>query len=182
MTDVDRSQQRSRWTLALVSLNFAMFLVLFIGLGFFVWRSLALISRLETNLLEVERQVAQVQKRVRALDIDSVMGDLIENAKQSMGKSIQATLEQANFNSSVQQMAQRIDNTQARIEQVSESVRSMNARLQKIDAEHLAQRVSYSILKNLGDGFTNAAESRQQAEEGRQLKGEATGPGSVPPR
>jgi hypothetical protein len=167
MADSEQGQRRDQWTLALVSLNFLMFLILFSGLGFLVWRSLGLISQLERNLGKVEQTMVQVQHRIDTLDVDAAMNRLMANATQRVGQSIQTSLDQANFGGSLAGMTQRMENVQARIDQIGEAVRAANARLREIDPDTLAQQVSYNILKNLGDGLRAAAESRRMPAQGQ---------------
>ena len=161
MAEIEQLQQQNHRTFILVGLNFIMFLILFSGLGYVSWQSSMLISKLETDLEKIERAVVQFQEKIQHMDLDALMGKVMESAKDNMGDSIRTALTQSDFGGSLSNLAEKVEDAQNKLERVSEAVQEANDKLQKIDTEQLAQLVSYSILKGLGDGFTNAAESNK---------------------
>ena len=161
MTEIEQLQQQNHRTFILVGLNFIMFLILFLGLGYVAWQSSILISKLEGNLTKVEQAVERFQARIQQVDFDTVMDKALTNARDNMGDSVRAALSQSEFGSALTNLGERVDQANDRLEQIGDAVKNANKKLQEIETEQLAQLVSYNILKGLGDGFTQAAESRK---------------------
>ena len=161
MTEIEQLQQQNHRTFILVGLNFIMFLILFLGLGYVAWQSSILISKLEGNLNKVEQAVERFQARIQQVDFDTVMDKALTNARDNMGDSVRAALSQSEFGNALTNLGERVDQANDRLEQIGDAVKNANKKLQEIETEQLAQLVSYNILKGLGDGFTQAAESRK---------------------
>ncbi len=161
MAEIEQLQQQNHRTFVLVCVNFIMFLILFSGLAYVSWKSSMLISKLETDLEKVERAAVQFQDKIQHMDLDALMGKVMESAKENMGDSIRTALNQSDFGGSLNNLAEKVENTQDKLERISEAVQEANNKLQKIDTEQLAQLVSYNILKGVGDGFTKAAETNK---------------------
>ena len=161
MNEIEILQQQNHRTLVLVRVNFAMFLILFFGLGNLIWQSTTLISRLEQDLDKVQQAVVRFQDKIQRMDAETVMGKVMDKTKEAMGDSLKAAIHQSDFGSSLSNIANKVENTQEKIEQVRETIEVASEKLRTIDAEQLAQAVSYNILKNLGEGFTSAAENNK---------------------
>ncbi|MFC1665799.1 hypothetical protein ACFL17_09280 [Pseudomonadota bacterium] len=161
MQEIEQLQQQNRSTLILVGLNFVMFLILFFGLGYLIWQSSTLISKLEQDLQKVEQAVVLFQDRIQGADFDSLMTKVLDKTKVNMGESIKTAINQSDFGSSLHNMTEKIDTAQDKLERVGEAINVANEKLRKIDTEQLAQTVSYNILKGLGDGFTKAADNNK---------------------
>ena len=168
MAEIEQLQQQSHRTFLLVCLNFVMFLILFLGLGYVAWQSSTLISKLEMDLGKVEQAVGQFQSRIQQIDVDTMMIKVMDSTKENIEDSIKSAINQSNFSGSLGSLTEKVDTTQDRLEQIVEAVREVSGKLQKIETEQLAQAVSYNILKGLGDGFTKAAESNQPSLENRE--------------
>ena len=168
MTELQLLQQQYHRTFILVGLNFIMFLVLFSGLGYVAWKSSTLIANLENDLTRVEHAVGQFQAKVQQVDFDTVMDKVLDNAGIKMGDSVKAALSQSEFGSSLTNLAERVDQVHDRLESISEAVKKANETLHKIGTEQLGQLVSYNILKGLGVGLTQAAESNKPLIETRE--------------
>ena len=168
MTEIEQLQQQNHRTFILVGLNFIMFLVLFFGLGYVAWKSSTLISKVEDDLNKFEHAVGQFQARVQQVDLDTVMEKMLANARDKMGDSVKAALSQSEFGSSLTNLTERVDQAHDRLGSIGEAVKKTNEKLHKIDTKQLAQLVSYNILKGLGDGFTQAAESNKPLHESRE--------------
>ena len=168
MTEIEQLKQQNHRTFILAGLNFIMFLVLFFGLGYVAWQSSTLISKLEDDLNKVEQAVGQFQARIKQVDFDTVMDRVLADAKDNMGDSIRTALRQSEFGSSLNNLAERVDQAHDKLESVGEQFRQANEKLQKIETERIAQLLSYSILKGLGTGFTQAAESNKPMLDGRE--------------
>ena len=161
MTEIEQLQKQNHRTFILVGLNFIMFLILFFGLGYVAWQSSALISKLEGDLNKVEQAVGQFQARIQQVDFDTVVNKVLANARDDMGDSVRAALTQSEFGNALTNLAERVDQAHDRLEHIGDAMKEVNRKLQEIETEQLAQLVSYNILKGLGDGFTQAAESKK---------------------
>lgn len=168
MNEIEQLQQQNHRTFILVGLNFIMFLILFLGLGYVAWQSSALISKLEGDLNKVEQAVGQFQARVQQVDFDTVVDKALANARDNMGDSVSAALNQSEFSNALSNLAERVDQARDRLEHLGNAMKEVNRKLQEIETEQLAQLVSYNILKGLGDGFTRAAEAKKPLLENRE--------------
>ena len=168
MNEIEQLQQQNHRTFILVGLNFIMFLILFLGLGYVAWQSSALISKLEDDLNKVEQAVEQFQARIQQVDFDTAVDKVLANARDSMGDSVRAALNQSEFGNALTNLAERVDQAQDRLEHLGDAMKEVNRKLQEIETEQLAQLVSYNILKGLGDGFTQAAEAKKPWLENRE--------------
>lgn len=163
MTENEYLRQQNQRTLILVSINFVMFLILFSGLGYVAWKSSTLITKLETDLAKAEQAVVRFQGKLEHLDIDTLMAKVMQGAKENLGESVKTALNQSDFGGSLSNLSEKVENAQGKLERISTAVQEANDNLRNIDTEQLAQLVSYNMLKGLGEGFTNAAESRKPA-------------------
>ena len=168
MTEIEILQQQNHRTFILVGLNFIMFLVLFFGLGYVAWQSSTLIAKLESDLNKVEHVLGQFQTKVQQVDFDTIMDKVLANTTDKMGDSVKAALNQSEFGGSLTNLVERVNQAHDRLESIGKSVKEANEKLHKIETEQLAQLVSYNILKGLGAGFTQAAESNKPLFETRE--------------
>ena len=53
----------------------------------------------------------------------------------------------------------KIQSVEEKLQQTSTAIREINAELKRVGGDHFAQQVSYNLLKGLGDGLIQAAES-----------------------
>jgi DNA repair exonuclease SbcCD ATPase subunit len=161
MTEITQLQQKNDRMFILISLNFTMLFILFCGLGYILWQSNRLINDLKSNLQTAEQSIAEIKDRVQQIDVDTAMDRIMTSAAGKIESSIKDALQQSELISPLQTLSEKVDNTQERLSRVSESLSEINSSLQKIDTEQLARMVSYNMLKGLGDGFSQAAESRK---------------------
>ena len=109
MTEIEQLQKQNHRTFILVGLNFIMFLILFLGLGYVAWQSSALISKLEGDLNKVEQAVGQFQARIQQVDFDTVVDKVLANARDDMGDSVRAALTQSEFGNALTNLAERVE-------------------------------------------------------------------------
>ena len=163
MSDITQLKQKNDRMFILICLNFSMLFVLFCGLGYVLWESNKLVNSLKSGLQTAEQTVADLKVRVQQIDVDEAMDRMMASAAGRIEESIKGALQQSDIISPLQNLSEKVENTQERLEQAGDSLREINDKLQKIDTEKMAQLVSYNMLKGLGDGFTQAAESRKTA-------------------
>lgn len=161
MADIDHIASKSNKTFILVCINFAMLSILFCGLGFVIWQSAQLVLDLKHDLENTKQTVAEIKERVHDLDAEVVIEKVIDSAV----KSIQ---EEVSFAISDSEAMAALADVPERVEATAEAIRLINERIQELDADSIAQRVSYHMLRGMGDGFSEAAESRKPAEPGSQ--------------
>ncbi len=165
MTEIDQLQKKNNRMFILVCLNFTMLVVLFCGLGYVTWRSVVLIENLETKLSNAEAAVAGFQDRIQGMDVDVVMEKVMASATEKLKDSIKNTIQQADFTDSLGDLSEKVEATREKLERTGEAIQEINTKLRNLNGEQIAQAVSYNMLKGLGDGFNQAAESRKAAFE-----------------
>lgn len=161
MTEISRLNRTSDRTFILVCLNFVMLFVLFCGLGYVAWQSAALIDALQDDLDKAEKTVAELRGRIQEMDIDLLMDRVTEAAVEKLRNSVVSVVEEAEFVNTLQDLSEKVDSAQYKLDQTGESIRAINDRLQQMDAESLGQAVSYHMLKGLGEGFNQAADTQK---------------------
>lgn len=161
MTEISQLSRKSDRTFILVCLNFIMLFVLFCSLGYVAWQSTALIEALQEDLDRAEETVAKLKARIREMDVDLVMDRVSGAAVDKLKGSVASAVEEADFVNVLRDLSAKADNAQEKLEQTGESIRALNERLQQMDPESLGQAVSYHVLQGLGEGFSQAAETRK---------------------
>ena len=161
MSDLVQLQKRQNQTLLLVCINFVLFVVLFSALGYVAWQSATLVNRLQEDLGKAEQTIAQLQGRFQNMDLEDVVDRLVNSATAQLGTSIAAVVQQSDLSAPMTRVSDKITAAQEIIEQTSEVVAGIQQTVAGLDNEAIAQQVSYHILKGLGDGFQQAAESRK---------------------
>ena len=74
---------------------------------------------------------------------------------------IKTAIQESEFSTSLDTLAGRVDNAQAKLEHLKESLQAVDDKLEKANTKQLAQWVSYNMLLELGNGFTSAAEANK---------------------
>lgn len=153
MSVTDPLEKKASRTFILVCLNFTMLFVLFCGLGFVVWQSVTLISGLKQDLVQAEQAVAELRQQVREVDPQVVMDKAAQSAVEAIRNEFAEAVPGAEALEALAEVPERLAATE-------EAIVAIGEQLQGLDSDDLAQRVSYHMLKGLGDGFTEAAEAR----------------------
>ena len=161
MTDIDRLRQLHRRTFILVCSNFIMFLLLFMALGFVAWQSATLISELQRDLAKAEQAVVQLRQKIEHTNVDALMDKVIASAGESIVSSIRTEISQTDFGASFTHLGEKVENSHAKLERISQDLEEANDKLQKLDTAQLAQLASYYVLIGLGEAFTDAAEAKR---------------------
>lgn len=161
MAEIEQLTRQNQRTFILVCSNFVMLLILFFGFGYVVWQSISLISKVKEDLARAEQAVTQLQEKVQTMNMDDLLNRVMVSAKESMGESIKTAISESEFSGSLGTLAGRVDNVQAKLASISESLKSLNDKLQWLNAERLARQVSYNMLLGLGQGLTSAAEANK---------------------
>ena len=89
--------------------------------------------------------------------MDRVMQRTTDRLQTAVGNAI----ERSDLAQPLTDLVERVDKAQQRLSATGDAVQSISENLRGLDNEALAQRVSYNILKGLGDGFSRAAEERK---------------------
>lgn len=154
MNNSESMARKTNRTFILVCLNFAMLFVLFCGLGFLLWQSVSLVSQVKQDLAQAEQAVAELRQRVQAVDPQVVMDRAVQSAAEALRTEFADAVPGVAEMEALAEVPQRLAATE-------EAIRSISQSLQDLDSDEFAQRVSYHMLKGLGDGFSAAAEGRE---------------------
>ncbi len=161
MSYFEQLHTKQKHTFILVCINFALFMILFAGLGYVFWQSATLVNRLKADLDKAEQAIADLQSRFQTMDTDVIVERLVTTATERLGDSITQVIEDSDFAGQVMQVSEKLDATHDMITKTGEAIQGIDATVKELDTEEMAQLVSYHILKGLGDGFQEAAESRK---------------------
>jgi len=161
MDDYSRLQKKQNQMFIIVLINFFLFMILFTGLGYVTWQSYALVTRLKSDLVKTEQTVAGLQDRLKNLDTDVLVDRLVGKTTEKLSQSIEKVLADSSVISPLKNVSEKLDTTQKSIVETGAAIQDISAAVQGLDNEEIARRVSYNILKGLGDGFSEAAESRK---------------------
>ncbi len=150
----EASSGQSRWTFILVCANFTMLAVLFIGIGILLFQSISLVSSLKSDLKRAEQSVVQLRARVEQIDAASAVERIVESAVGSIREEVSRAVNESEPLAKLSTVPENIETMAAAAEDVATRVR-------EIDADAIAQRVSYELLKGLSEGLGEAAEQRK---------------------
>ena len=163
MTELDQLAKSTKRMFTLVCFNFVMLLVLFCGIGYVIWQSAALIGNLQRDLDRAEAAVAELKAKLSEADVDVALERVVANATANLKHSVASAMAGTEVAGSLQSVSAKLETAQSKLETTSESVRKIGEKLQGLETEHLAQLISYHMLKGLGEGFERAAETRKPA-------------------
>ena len=168
MGDAERMEKRQKQVLILTCLNFVMFMVLFGGLGYVVYQSASLVNKLQNDLETAEQKIAALHDKFDDLDAEVVVQRIVAVATEQVTVSVREAIGEAALPEPLKNASERMENASENIQETREAVVSAGEAIQDIgevvkelDNDEIAQRVSYHILKGLGDGFQEAASVRK---------------------
>lgn len=154
MADSMPSIRQSRWLFILVCANFTMLAVLFIGLGILLYQSISLVGSLKSDLQRAEESVAQLRERVEHIDPEAVVERIVDTAVGSIREEVRQAVSESEPLAALSTVPESIERASVAADEIAET-------LQGLDADAIAQRVSYELLKGLGEGLEAAAEQRR---------------------
>lgn len=154
MTDSTPPSRQSRWLFILVCANFTMLAVLFIGLGVLLFQSISLVSSLRSDLQRAEASVAQLRERVERIEPEAAIGRIVDSAVGSIREEVRQAVSES-------EPLAALSTVPESIERASRAADDIAAKLVDLEADAIAQRVSYQLLKGLGEGLDAAAEQRK---------------------
>ena len=163
MSDFEQLQKKQNQTFILVCINFALFMILFAGMGYVSWQSALLVNQLKGELDKAEEAITQLQSRFQNMDADMIVERLVTTATEQLGESIRTVVQDSDLSGSVTQVSEKLGATHDMIVETGEAIQGIRETVNGLDTEEMAQLVSYNILKGLGDGFQQAAASRMPA-------------------
>ncbi|MFT5697671.1 MAG: hypothetical protein ACI8ZB_000519 [Desulforhopalus sp.] len=163
MSELVQLQKKQNKIFILVCINFLLFMVLFAGLGFVTWKSAALVSRLNKDLERAEIAIVELQGRFQNMDTDVIVDRLVSNASKQLGESIRTTLKNTDLAQPIAQISEKMIVTQEMIGKSGDALQGIQEKMSHLDNDEIAKRVSYHVIKGLGDGLLQAAEDRKPA-------------------
>ena len=154
MTETTSSNRQSRWLFALVCANFTMLAVLFIGLGILIFQSVSLVGSLRSDLQRAEESVAQLRERVAGIEPDAAVERIVAAALGRIRDEVRQAVTESEPLAALSTVPESIERASAAADQIAVT-------LKDLDADAIAQRVSYDLLKGLSEGLDAAAEKRR---------------------
>ena len=164
MKDLGQLQKRQDQVFILVCINCVLFMVLFTGLGYVIWKSATLVDRFKGDLERAEQRVVELQERFRNLKMDVLIEELVSKASERIEKSIKTVIQDSEFTAPLNRISQKMTTTQDMVMQTGDAIHEIHETVKELNNEEIAQQVSYHILKGLGDGFQKAAETSKPVE------------------
>lgn len=157
MAEIDIIQRKSEKTFILACANFTMLAILFLGLGFVIFQAAALVGGLKQDLAQAEQQLVELKERVQQeLDAELIVQKAVAAGVEAIQEELAAAMPSGEALEKLGTAADKMENT-------AEAVEAISNQLQGLDADEIAKAVSYHILKGLGQGLDEAAESRKPA-------------------
>ncbi len=160
MSELMQLQKKQNKIYLLVWINFLLFMVLFAGLGFVTWKSATLVSRLNTDLGKAEQAIAQLQSRFQNMDTDVIVEQLVNKASEQLGTSIRTTLKSTDLAQPIAELTDKIAITQEMVGKSSDAMQRIQEKMSHLDNDEIAKRVSYHVIKGLGEGLQKVADDR----------------------
>ena len=158
MADTPPSNRQSRWLFILVCANFTMLAVLFMGLGILLFQSISLVGSLRSDLQRAEESVALLRERVERIEPEAGVERIVGAAVGSIREEVRQAVAESEPLAALSAVPESIERASAAADDIAETLKDLNA-------DAIAQRVSYELLRGLGEGLNAAAEQRKP--EGR---------------
>lgn len=160
MNELIHLQKKQNRMYILVCINFLLFIIIFIGLGLVIWKSATLVSRLNADLGKAEQAIMQLQSRFQDVNTDEIVERLVNTASEQLGSSIRTTLKNTDLAQPIAEISAKIAQTQEMVGKSSETMQRVQEKMSHLDNDEIAQRVSYHVIKGLGDGLQKVADDR----------------------
>lgn len=154
MTDTDQVARKTDRTFILVCANFTMLAILFLGIGYVVFQAATLVTGLKQDLARAEQQVVKLQERIEGMNTEAALQNIMTAAVKAVREELSASTPGSEAIARLAEVPEKVDATAQAIQDIGEKV-------QDLDADQIAQRVAYHMLKGMGQGFDQAAESRK---------------------
>lgn len=161
MSEMNQLQKKQNQTFMLVLVNFVFFMILFAGLGYVAWQSARLVNQLQADLDRAEQTIADLQDRFQNMDTGEIVDRLVASATEQLGESIRKAVRTSELTAPIEQAAEKLAATQELLANAEQAIQAIHQTIKDVDSEEIARQVSYQLLKGLGDGFQEAAESRK---------------------
>jgi hypothetical protein len=157
MVDTTPSRRQPNWLFILVCANFTMLAVLFIGLGILLFQSISLVGSLKSDLQRAEQSVAQLRERVERMEPEAAVERIVGSAVDSIRDEVRQAVTESEPLAALAAMPESLERASAAADDIAET-------LKDLDADAIAQRVSYELLAGMGEGLQAAAEKRKPGE------------------
>lgn len=161
MSDIATIQRKQNKILTIVSINFVLFALLFAGMGYVTWQSVAIVNQLKTNLDQAEQTIEQLRDRFQQLDTDQVVERLVASASAQISDSLRQVVQESDLTLPITQISEKLQATQETFEKTNQAIVGIHKTVKGLDNEEISRLVSYHILKDLGDGLHKAAEKKK---------------------
>jgi len=115
---------------------------------------LSLVNSLRSDLQRAEASVAQLCERVEHIEPDAAVGRIVKSAVGSIREEVRQVVSESEPLAALSSVPESIGRASAAAD-------DMAARLKDLDADAIAQRVSYQVLKGLSEALDAAAEKRK---------------------
>lgn len=169
MNDLVQLQKKQNQILILICINFVLFMVLFLGLGYVTWQSAVLVNRLKSGLDRAEHTVASLQERFVNMEMDAVVDNLATASAKKFDETIRKIVQDSELSAPLARLSEGMAASQEIIEQTGEAIEAIHETVKELDNEKIAQMVSYHILRSLSEGFHNAAETSKPVRIGEPI-------------
>ena len=161
MSDLSQLQKKQNQTFMLALVNFVLFMVLFTGLGYLAWQSARLVNQLQADLDRAEQTIADLQDRFQNMDTGQIVDRLVASATEQLGESIRTVVQASALTDPIERASEKLAATGELLADTGQAIEEIHETIKGVDSEEIARLVSYHLLKGLGDGFQEAAESRK---------------------
>lgn len=161
MSEISQLQSKQNQTFILACVNFVLFIILFSVLGYVSWQSATLVNRLKGDLDRAEQTIADLHNRFQQMDTNVIVDRLVTSATEQLGESIRNVVQSSDLTMPIKQASEKLAATSELIEDTGVAIQGIHETIKDVNSEEIAKMVSYHMLKGLGDGFQEAAESRK---------------------
>lgn len=149
MADITQLYKKQNRILLLVTVNFLLFLILFSGLGFVVWKSALLVTRLGDDLTKTQETVQVLQTRMQELDTSELVAQVAETASEQLTESLHTSLSEMDVTTPVTKLSDGVKATRTLIEKSDGRLETIQQQIGQLDNELIAQKVAEYVLQGL---------------------------------
>ena len=161
MMEIEELRKKQKTILAIVCINFALFMVLFAGMGYVTYQSVALVKTLRVNLDKAETTVAQLQDRFQQLDTDAIVERLVVSASQQVSTSLQDVVQNTDLATPITQMSEDLRVTREKLDKTHQALTEIHETVKGLEKQELIRQAANRVIQERSDDLHNAPDKNQ---------------------
>ena len=118
-------------------------------MGFVVWKSAVLVTRLSDDLTKAQENVQILQTRLQELDTRELVTQVAQTASEQAAESIRGSLAEMDVTTPVTKLSDGMESTRTLLETSDRRLEAIQKNIGELDNEIIAKKVAEYVLQGL---------------------------------